>query len=80
MLRQSWIFRSCVILVAIAGALVLASCSDSPGGDRAATTSGQQVNVYEVTISSIEIENADTGEPLAVGGDEISGQVVISDD
>ena len=69
-----------IIIPAIAAALIAAGCSGSSDSNRDQESPSEPADVYRATITSIEIENADTGEALAVGGDEVSGKVVIKVD
>ena len=56
--------------------LCLASCSDSTD-DSGRTRSGAP-DVFTVTVTEIEMQNADTGQVLQVTGETVSGSVVIS--
>lgn len=69
-----------ITIAVIAVALISAGCSGSSDGSRDRRPTGEPADVYRATITTIEIENADTGEPLTVGGDEVSGEVVIEVD
>jgi hypothetical protein len=76
MLNRKPLGRLTVTMVACALSLFLASCSDT-GDESFRRVENDRPNAYTVTVIAIEMEDKDSGQPIDVGGEVITGSVII---
>lgn len=76
MVNRKTIGRLTATIVACALSFFFASCSDT-NDDNVRLVEFEHHNGHTVTVIAIEMEDKDSGQPIEVGGEVITGSVII---